>query len=267
MGNTVVTFPKLDFLQKSHLRIAFNLDSESTVNSQTTTASSSISPTTSPPPPPHPILDTIMALAKARYPNLEEDYLSKCINLNLKNLVLPESYLEQMIYMFTPSVSHLYSLPPALKVSKRVKTSLYKAATAWPTNTSTTDPVSTPTEAQLPKLLLPLLSNLARIPTAEWTLQRIQEVFPHGVDKTQDYAGYQRHIAIMQFLRLALAGGMHGPGIPETIEVLGREWAFLRFREALDLFSMAEADKSGELLEVVEKAAKGNVLTSGGEWS
>ena len=56
----------------------------------------------------------------------------------------------------------------------------------------------------------------------------------------------------MQFLRLALTGGMPGPGIPEVMEVLGREWVFLRFKEALELFTLAGVDKNEqELLEVV----------------
>jgi len=124
------------------------------------------------------------------------------------------------------------------------------------------------TGGSLPGLLLPFLTDLARIHPNDWTLQRIQEVFPRHVDKTQDWAGFQRHIALMQFLRLALTGGTHGPGIPETMDVLGRDWVFLRFKEAMGLFTLVEEDKSGgELWAVVRRAGKGQVLTGEGEWS
>lgn len=260
VGNTIVTFSKLNFLQKSHLRTALNLGS----------TSSSISPTADPPPASHPILATIFSLGKALYPNLQEDYLLRCINLNLHNLVLPGTYFESMVYMFTPSVSPLYSQAPALQAIKKINDHLANSATAVPTtstDTSISDPVTTQTDSSLPDLLLPLLTNLARIPPTDWTLKRIQEVFPHHVDKARHLSGFQRHVALMQFLRLALTGGTHGPGIPETMEVLGRDWVFLRFKEALGLFTLVEKDKGGEdLWAVVGRAWNGEVLTGEEEW-
>ena len=168
-----------------------------------------------------------------------------------------------MAYMFTPSVSPLYSQSPALKVLKKINDHLTNSTIAVPTTpTDTPIPVTTQTDGSLPNLLLPLLTSLARIPPSDWTLQRIQEVFPHPVDKAQDLPGFQRHIALMQFLRLALTGGTHGPGIPETMGVLGRGWVFLRFKEALGLFTPIGGGKSGEeLWAVVRRAGNGEVLT------
>ncbi|KAF8421084.1 hypothetical protein EV426DRAFT_674274 [Tirmania nivea] len=261
VGNTIVTFSKLDFLQKSHLRTALSLGS----------ASSSISPTADPQPAPHPILATLLSLGKSLYPNLPEDYLSRCIHLNLHNLVLPGTYFDSMVYMFTPSVVPLYWQPPALKALKKINSHLASTTLAvptTPTGTPTSDPATVQANGSLPDLLLPLLTDLARIPPTDWTLQRIQEVFPHHVDKVRDLPGFQRYIALMQFLRLAIAGGTHGPGIPETMEVLGREWVFLRFKEALGLFTLTEEDKSGgELCAVVRRAGGGEVLTREGGWA
>lgn len=175
-----------------------------------------------------------------------------------------------MAYMFTPSVSPLYSQSPALKSINKINNYLTSPATTVPTapDISIPNPVTAQTDGSLPDLLLPLLTNLARIPSTDWTLQRIQEVFPHHVDKVRDWLGFQRHIALMQFLRLALAGGAHGPAIPETMEVLGRDWVFLRFKEALGLFTLGEGDESREeLWAVVGRAGDGEVLTGGGEWT
>jgi len=175
-----------------------------------------------------------------------------------------------MVYMFTPSVSPLYSQPPALKALKKINNHLVSTAIAvptTPTDTFISGPSTAQTDGSLPDLLLPFLTNLARIPPTDWTLQRIQGVFPRHVDKVRDWLGFQRHVALMQFLRLALTGGTHGPGIPETMEVLGRDWVFLRLKEALGLFTLGEGDKSGEeLWAVVGRAGSGEVLTGGGGW-
>ena len=248
----MVTFQKLDFLQRSHLRSALSLDCPpitSYPSAPTSTSPESLQT--------HPIFTSLLYLAKSRYPNLTEDYLSRCIHINLKNLILPKAYLDSMVYMFTPSVSPLYLLPPAAKVLRKINNYLANSSLSPPppATTSISSLPTTQTTGGLPTIVLPLITSLAHIPPDEWTLQRVQDVFPHCADKAVDLAGYQRHIVLMQFLRLALTGGMPGPGIPEVMEVLGRGWVFLRFKEALQLFTLTGVDNyEQELLEVVNGA-------------
>ena len=246
VGNTVVTFQKLDFLQRLHLRSALSLDCPPKTSRPSDLITELL--------PPHPIITTLSCLAKSRYSNLTEDYLSRCIHFNLKNLILPNAYLDSIVYMFTPSISLLYSLPPATKALRKINNYLTNSSPSpLPSaTTSISGPPTTQTTSGIPTIVLPLLTDLAHIPQDEWTLHRIQSVFPHCADKTVDPPSYQRHIVLMQFLRLALTGGMPGPGIPEVMEILGREWVFLRFKEALELFALAGVDKNEqELLDVV----------------
>ncbi|KAI5810949.1 hypothetical protein DFH27DRAFT_1915 [Peziza echinospora] len=249
VGNTIVTFEKLAFLQKAHVRMALKLDvpplsqlpptEPSAVPSLSESAPTKSIPTASDlgsTIPDHPIIENVVAKLRSQHPGFSEAYIKRCISANLKNYLLPDQFVDTLQHFFVGSIAGTtYRADPPTKAAmsgvEAIQKYLKKIAEKGD---------STPIQ----KIILPFVRQINKIPEGEWeTTGVISDIFPHAPDKKVDPEAFQRHTIQMKFLRLALAGGVGGASIPDTLAALGKGRSLGRIREALEMFPVKKRVK------------------------
>ncbi|PGH04415.1 glutamate-tRNA ligase [Polytolypa hystricis UAMH7299] len=209
-GNVTVAFEKMWYLQKAHAQRSAKEGSSTFDN----------------------IVDQITELAEKTYPAEQLTSILKSRTLNLyiasilthtaRTYTTPAAFLSQNAAFFTPTIAR----PPYTPT----------------TQSSASQPQSSNNNIPLPTLHT-AAAALSLVPPTHWTAtmhtQNINAFTSSSLPTDQDQGLKQSTTTfkkeLYNYLRWALVGGSHGPGIPATMGILGREECVRRFGEARGL--------------------------------
>ena len=159
-----------------------------------------------------------------------KSYVAAILRLDAQRYTTPQDFLQRNSYFFCPLIRSDY-----IPISNSVKEN-------FPDN-----------------ILSYMRSQFVGIPVDAWTASRLKETLgsikgsmwetltQSGEEKSNDNVAEQKSTgkSLIHYLRWAISGGCNGPGIPDTMALLGRDVSLERLEEASVLLDNQRSKSEG----------------------
>ncbi|KAI9930394.1 hypothetical protein ASPWEDRAFT_26922 [Aspergillus wentii DTO 134E9] len=227
-GNTIVAFEKLGFLQKAHAQ-RFAANGGPSFDKTVSWIASAVQETYSP-----------EQLAPILQNRSLTDYIAPLFRADAKSYTNAQEFVQRNSTFFTTTLDR----------------SPYTPVASSSTNNNKKDkPASPANDLPIPITALhTAAATLCLVPKAHWTIDTHRfnissydgsgSFIEDGAETLPDESTRVAHDKrfkkeLYHYLRWALSGGAPGPGIPETLEILGRDLSVQRLQEAKQLTAPA----------------------------